>query len=120
MLDWQPKSTQIFQELEIRNVSHIYCTNSNCVTVTFVMLQLDCSTYHTSGPYPNTNELGNPTNHITPPPTKELGLGQIPRFRYFVWVRQIADADCMISFEFFSQLLNHVSNKGSHGGKNRL
>ena len=47
MLDWQPKSTQIFQELEIRKVSHIYYINSNCVTVTFVKLQSHCLTYRT-------------------------------------------------------------------------
>ena len=36
MLDWQPKSTQIFQELEIRKISqnYIYYDNSHFITVT--------------------------------------------------------------------------------------
>ena len=118
MLDWQPKSTQIFQELEIRRVSHIYCTNSNCVTVTFVVLQLHCSTYRTSGPYPNTNELGNPTNHTTPPPTNELGRDSM--ISVFRGVRQLVDTDCVITFEYCSELLNHVLKIRSPGGINRL
>ena len=30
-------------------------------------------------------------------------------FRHFAWVGQPADADCVISVEYYSELLNHVS-----------
>ena len=30
-------------------------------------------------------------------------------FRHFAWVRQPADTDCVISAEYYSELLNHVS-----------
>ena len=36
-------------------------------------------------------------------------LGEILWFCHFVWVRQLADADCVISIEYYSELLNHVS-----------
>ena len=32
-------------------------------------------------------------------------------FRHFAWVRQPADTDCVISVEYYSELLNHVSKK---------
>ena len=38
-----------------------------------------------------------------------LWLGEIPCLRHFVWVPQPADTDCMISIEFYLELLNHVS-----------
>ena len=38
-------------------------------------------------------------------------------FRHFVWVRQPADADYVISIEYYSELLNHVSNKMGSPGK---
>ena len=33
----------------------------------------------------------------------------MPCFRHFVWVRQPADADYVISIEYYSELLNNVS-----------
>ena len=36
-------------------------------------------------------------------------LGDISCFRHFVWARQPADADCMISIAYYSKLLNHMS-----------
>ena len=33
----------------------------------------------------------------------------LPWFRYFLWVRQPADANCVISVEYYSELLNHAS-----------
>ena len=42
----------------------------------------------------------------------KLWLGEIPWFRHFVWLRQPADADCVISIEYFWKLLNHVSKNG--------
>ena len=33
-------------------------------------------------------------------------LGQ--NFWNFVWIWQLADADCVISIEYYSELLNHV------------
>ena len=36
-------------------------------------------------------------------------FGEIPRFRLLVYVRQSADADCVISIEYNSELLNHMS-----------
>ena len=37
-------------------------------------------------------------------------LREIPYFWHFVWFRQPADADCVISVECYSELLYHVSN----------
>ena len=46
-------------------------------------------------------------------------IGQIPCFRHFVWVRQPKDADCVISIEYYSDLLNHASkNVKSWSGEN--
>ena len=33
---------------------------------------------------------------------------EIPYFQHFVLVRQLDDADCVISIEYYSELLNHV------------
>ena len=39
-------------------------------------------------------------------------------FRHFVWVRQSADADCVISIKYYSELLNHViENWEIHAGQ---
>ena len=40
-----------------------------------------------------------------------LNYDRIPYLRHFVWVRQPMDADCVISIEYYSKLLNHVSEK---------
>ena len=34
---------------------------------------------------------------------------RIPCFRHFVWIRQPADGDSVISIEYYSELLNHFS-----------
>jgi len=43
----------------------------------------------------------------------ESYLGEIPCFRHFVWVRQLADTDCVISIQYdtlqFISYFNHMS-----------